>query len=53
MNIETNMRQLESDAAFFYSFSLANILLEEGLVTKDEYKEIVGLNKKAFGSCLI
>lgn len=53
MNTETNIRQLESDAAFFYSFSLAKMLLDEELITKREYSEIVKSCKTAFGTNLI
>ena len=53
MDNEMMKRQLEGDARFYQSLCLANMLLEEGLITKDEYREINSLNKKAFSSGLI
>ena len=52
MNEETT-RQLEKDAAFYHSFCLVRRLFDESLITKDEYKEILRMSKKAFGTDLI
>lgn len=53
MDEDMRTRQLEKDAVFYYALCLTRRLLEEGMITKHEYKEIVRGSADALGTSLI